>query len=42
MGGMPNIAQEGERPITVLKRQRPLPKATPTEELTKELMEKIQ
>ena len=29
MGGMPNVGQEGERPISVLDRQPPLPKATP-------------
>ena len=29
MGGMPNVGQEGERPILVLDRQPPLPKTTP-------------
>ena len=29
MGGMPNVAQEGEQPILVLERQPPLPKTTP-------------
>ena len=26
MGGMPNVGQEGERPISMLDRQPPLPK----------------
>ena len=29
MGGLPHIAQEGERPSPVLERQPPLPKTTP-------------
>ena len=29
MGGLPNTAQEGERPSPVLERQPPLPKTTP-------------
>ena len=29
MGGIPNVAQEGERPVLMLERQPPLPKADP-------------
>ena len=29
MGGMPNVTQEGKRPMPMLERQPPLPKATP-------------
>ena len=29
MGGMPNVGQEGERPVLVLDRQPPLPKTAP-------------
>ena len=29
MGGMPNVGQEGERPMPMLDRQPPLPKTTP-------------
>ena len=29
MGGMPNVGQDGERPVPVLDRQPPLPKIAP-------------
>ena len=36
MGRVPNVGQEGERPILVLDRQPPLPKNTPMRIIGKE------